>query len=90
MQWFSVQRQTGTPQIAGFYTLTGESLVVRARWPGGGFVWNTPLVIHVQRRGHTVTHRVLDMTRLAQFGLAVASIWMIVLLGQKRKEGSDE
>jgi len=90
MQWITLQRQRGTPQIAGFYTITGEALVLRVRWPGGGFVWNTPLAIHVQRRGHTVTHQVLDTTRLAQIGLALVTLWMIGQWKRAGKEGSDE
>ncbi len=90
MQWFSIRRQRGTPQLAGFYTITGESLVVQVRWPGGGLVWNTPVAVHVQRRGHTVTHRVLDTTRLAQCVLALLTLVMVANRGRIRKEGSDE
>lgn len=86
MQWLSIQRQTGTPQVAGFHTIIGESLVVQVRWPGGGFVWNTPVAIHAQRRGHTITRRVLDGTRLAQFGLAVMTIVVMIWLSRERKQ----
>ena len=86
MQWFSIRRQQGSPHVAGFHTITGESLVVRLRWPGGGFVWHTPIAVHVQRRGHTQVHRVLDMTRLAQVALAMTTVFLILGLGWERKE----
>ena len=89
MQYFSVRRARSAPQIAGFHTILGESLVVQVRWPGGGWVWNTPVAVHVQRRGHTVTRRVIDTTRLAQFGLALLTIAVITSRGRTRKEDSD-
>jgi hypothetical protein len=90
MQWFSIRRQFGAPQIAGFYTITGESLVVQVRWPGGGLVWNTPVALHVQRRGHTDVHRIVDVTRLVQLGLALAVLVMFARLGRKKQGGSHE
>lgn len=87
MQWLFVQRQQGTPRVAGFYTITGESLIVRLRWPGGGFVWNTPVAVRVQRRGHTEVHRVLDVTRLAQVALAMTTVLLILGLRREGREG---
>ncbi len=86
MQWFSIQRQQGTPRVAGFYTITGESLVMRLRWPGGGFVWHTPVAVRAQRRGHTEVYRVLDATRLAQVALALTTLLLILGL---RREGRE-
>jgi len=86
MQFLSIQRRTGTPQIAGFYTITGESLVVQIRWPGGGFVWNTPIAIHAQRRGHTQITPVVDSTRLAQIGLIGLTLLLLCQMrGCKRR-----
>lgn len=90
MQWLSIRRQHGTPRIAGFYTITGESLVAQVRWPGGALVWNTPIAIHVQRRGHTTRQHVVDVTRLAQIVLALFTVVIIAQLGRKQKEGSHE
>ncbi len=86
MSWFSIRRQRGTPQIAGFYTVTGEALVVQVRWRSGGLVWNTPVAVHVQRRGHTQRHCIVDSTRLVQLGLAVATIVVVAQLW-RQKEG---
>lgn len=54
--------------------------MVQMRWPGGGLVWNTPVALHVQRRGHTAIHRIVDSTRLVQLGLAVAVMVVIARL----------
>lgn len=86
MQWLSIRRQRGAPRIAGFYTITGESMVAQVRWPGGGLVWNTPISIHVQRRGHITRHWVIDITRLAQVALALLTVATIAQFGRKRKE----
>ena len=88
--WFSIRRKLGAPQIAGFYTVTGESLVVQVRWPGGGLVWNTPVALHVQRRGHTERHRIVDSTRLVQIGLAVATIVVVAQLGRQQQGDAHE
>lgn len=88
MQWLSIRRQRGAPRIAGFYTIIGESLVVQVRWPGGGLVWNTPISVHIQRRGHTLRQPVVDITRLAQVALALLTVAAIVQFGRKLKEGA--
>lgn len=90
MPWFSIRRQLGAPQIAGFYTVIGESLAVQVRWPGGGLVWNTPVALHVQRRGHTEIHRIVDGTRLVQLALALIVIGMFVWNGRQKSGGAHE
>lgn len=86
MQWFSIRRERGAPRIVSFYTITGESLVAQVRWPGGGLVWNTPIAIHVQRRGHTTRQPVVDVTRLVQVALALLTLVMLIQLRRKQKE----
>ncbi|HRW48910.1 MAG TPA: hypothetical protein P5333_15440, partial [Caldilinea sp.] len=88
MQWFTIERKLGTPRIAGFHTITGEALAVQMRWPGGGFVWNTPVAVHVQRRGHTVVHPVRDLTRIAQFAVAIVTVMLVLSLRQEGKRDS--
>ena len=89
MQWFTVRRQLGAIQVAGFHTIYGESLVVRVQWPGGGLVWNTPIALHVQRRGHVATHWIVDVTRLAQWALAIVSVMALLQLGRRQKEATN-
>jgi hypothetical protein len=86
IQRFSICRQRSAPRIAGFYTITGESLVMRVHWPGGGLVWNLPIAIHGQRRGHATHQPVVDGTRLAQVALMLLAAAMLVQFGRKHKE----
>lgn len=88
MQWFTIGRRRRAPRIASFYTITGESLVVQVRWPGGGLVWQTPLAIHVQRRGRTTHQPVVDGSRLAQVALALLTVVVLIQLERKQKENS--
>lgn len=88
MQWFTIGRRRSAPRIASFYTITGESLVVQVRWPGGGLVWQTPLAIHVQRRGRTTHQPVVDRSRLAQVALALLTVVALIQLEHKQKENS--
>lgn len=86
MSRFSIGRRRSAPRIAGFYTLSGESLVIEVRWRGGGFVWNAPLAIHVQRRGRTMRYPVVDGVRVVQLTLTLLTWVAIVLLWFKQKE----
>lgn len=88
MQWLSIRRQRSAPRIAGFYTITGESLVVQVHWPGGGLVWNTPVAIYAQRRGHATRQPIVDGTRLAQVALALLTMATIAQIGRKQQGGS--
>ena len=78
----------GAPRSAGFYTHTGEVLTVELRWPGGFFVWNTPIAVRVQRRGHTAVQRVYDMTRLAQLAFVLIAVILVLVMRQERKQPS--
>jgi len=88
MQWLCIRRRMGTPQIVGFYTLTGEILAVEFRWPGRFFAWHTPISVHIQRRGHTVGRRVYDVTRLTQLFFPMIVVILILIMGQERKQES--
>jgi len=61
---------------------------VKLRWPGGFFVWNTPIAVRVQRRGHTAVQRVYDMTRLAQLAFVLIAVILVLVMRQERKQPS--
>jgi len=61
---------------------------VELRWPGGFFVWNTPIAVRVQRRGHTAVQRVYDMTRLAQLAFVLLAVILVLVMRQERKQPS--
>ena len=70
---FTIQWQTvsGDSMTVGDVTVTPQSQALIVRWPFGGFVWNRPVAILVERDGSRIVERmrVIDVTRLVQLGL---------------------
>ena len=66
VQW---QMVSGEEVTAGDVTLTPQSQALTVRWPNGGFVWNRPVAVLVERGGQTERIPVLDVTRIAQLTL---------------------
>ncbi len=90
---FGVQWQTvsGDPTTVGDVTVTPQSQALVVRWPFGGFVWNRPVAILVERAGSRIVERmrVVDVTRLIQLGLLCFSlVFSIAVLSKsvRRKE----
>jgi hypothetical protein len=90
---FGVQWQTvsGDPTTVGDVTVTPQSKALIVRWPFGGFVWNRPVAILVERDGSRIVERmrVVDVTRFIQLGLLGFSLVLsIAVFGRsvRRKE----
>jgi hypothetical protein len=90
---FGIQWQTvsGDPMTAGDVTVTPQSQALIVRWPFGGFVWNRPVAILVERNGSRTVERmrVVDVTRLVQLGLLSFSLVLSIAVLSKsvrRKE----
>jgi hypothetical protein len=66
MQW---QTLSGEPVIVGDVTLTPQAQALTIRWRNGGFVWNRPVAVLVERLGQTERIPIVDVTRGAQFTL---------------------
>ena len=82
-----VQRQTisGSSVTVGDVTVTPQSQALIVRWPFGGFVWNRPVAILVERGGPRSVERmrVVDVTRMVQLGLlGLGLILSIAVLGK--------
>lgn len=75
-QWRTV---TGEPVTAGDRTVSPQSQALVVRWPGGGFVWNRPVAVLVQRGEETERIPIVDITRTAQWGLAGLGLIFSVL-----------
>jgi hypothetical protein len=80
MSWIQLESSRGEPVQAGDATLTPESQALRVQWPGGGFVYNRPAAVTVERGGLSERLRVLDTTRLAQIAFLLAA-GIFVLIG---------
>jgi hypothetical protein len=65
---------SGTPLIAGEATVTPQSQLLIVRWPSGGFIWNRPIAILVERGAQTQRIPIRDLTRIFQIGLLGLSV----------------
>jgi len=90
---FTIQWQTvsGDSMTVGDVTVTPQSQALIVRWPFGGFVWNRPVAILVERDGSRFVEcrRVIDVTRIIQLGLLGFSLVLsIAVFGMsvRRKE----
>jgi hypothetical protein len=88
IQWRTV---SGSPVTVGGVTVIPQSQALTLRWPFGGFVWNRPVAILVERGGLRSVERVpvVDVTRIAQLGLLSFSlVFSIAVLTRaaRRKE----
>ncbi len=87
IQW---QGGSGHPVTAGEITVTPQSQALIIRWGQGGFVWNRPVAVVVERPGQTQRIPVLDLTRILQWSLiatsAVCWIGFLLLRRQRTQE----
>jgi hypothetical protein len=83
MRYFSLRagRRTGSAYRAGSHLLVPESFVAEAGWPGGGFVWNWPTGLWVIDGSRTRHVPVVDVTRLATWGLYLLAFVLVIAVG---------
>ena len=78
VQW---ERISGEPLVLDNVQLTPQARVLSVRLPFGGFVWNRPVSVIVERAGTRETLRVPDVTLFLQLAMVVSlvalpfSIW---------------
>ena len=86
---FQLQTHSGEAVIIGDTTVTPQSQALTLRWPNGGYVWNRPLAVLVERDGDTERIPIMDITLVAQaalLGLTVAfSIGILMLSALRRR-----
>ena len=80
-QWDTV---SGEPVAVDGMTVTPESQALTFRWPGrsGGYVWNRPVAVLVERGESVERVPIVDLTRLAQLGIFIlgVALAMVVLI----------
>ena len=62
---FEWKQYDGTAVHVNNITVTPQSQSLTLRFPWGGFVWNRPVGIQVERDGETEHMPIIDVTRLA-------------------------
>jgi hypothetical protein len=86
IQWQTI---SGDSTTVGDVTVTPQSQALTIRWPYGGWVWNRPAAVLVERGEQTERIPVVDVTRMAQLGLLglslVFSVVIFLLSAQKRR-----
>ena len=88
-----LETQTGEPLISGDFTITPQSQALIIRWPQGGFVWNRPIGVIVDRGGQIERLPIVDGTRLATWaltGLTLLFSVIISLVAARRRSNSHE
>ena len=90
---FGVQWQTvsGDPMTVGDVSVTPQSQALVVRWPFGGFVWNRPIAVVVERdgAGFVERRRVVDVTRIIQLGLLSFSLIISIVVLGKSVQGKE-
>ncbi len=68
-EMFQLQTASGLPVTVGDMTVTPRSQALIVRCPFGGFVWNRPAAVVVERNGQVERIPIVDVTRIVQLGL---------------------
>jgi hypothetical protein len=80
---FQRQTLTGDPIAVGEVTITPESQALTLRWPRGGWVWNRPTAILVERDGETERVPIVDVTRQARWVmLGISALFSSIIVVQ--------
>ncbi len=79
----------GDTVTAGDVSATPQSQALRVRCPFGGWVWNRPVGVLVERDGEEEYVPVVDLTRLVQLslygiGLVCAVLGLVVWVRERR------
>jgi hypothetical protein len=88
IQWQTI---SSSPVTVGDVAVTLQSQALTVHWPFGGFVWNRPVAILVERGGPRSVERirVVDVTRMVQLGLLGFSLVLTIAIlakSARRKE----
>ncbi len=82
IQW---QEMSGTPVTVGDVTVTPQSRVLTFRSRFGGFVWNRPTAVLVERGGKSERVPIVDVTRAVLLGLAGLSLLVTIFVQSNRE-----
>jgi hypothetical protein len=76
LQW---EKVSGEPIVIGDTRITPQARVLSVRFPSGGFVWNRPVSMIVERDGARKTIAVPDVTLISQIAIAASLLIFPIL-----------
>ena len=84
---FRMQVVSGKPTVAGGTTVTPQAQVLALRWPGGGWVWNRPYAVLVEREGQVERLPIVDVTRVARWAMLglTAALWLLAAMPRRKR-----
>lgn len=90
---FKWETASGETATVGDVSVTPQSKALTVRWPNGGWVWNRPVAVLMERGEEKERIPIVDVTRMGQLALyglslAFAVIGLIIWIGERR--ASDE
>lgn len=85
---FKWQTESGEAVTFDDVTVTPQSQALTVRWPHGGWVWNRPVALRVERGEESKRIPIVDVTRVAQLGLyglglVFAVIGLVLLISER-------
>jgi hypothetical protein len=81
IEWQTV---SGSPVSVGDVTVTPQSQALIVHWPSGGFVWNRPVAVLIERGQERERVPILDVTRMFQVGLVTFSVLLSIFTAMQR------
>jgi hypothetical protein len=89
-EFFRWETRSGTPITVGDTILIPRSQALSVRLPFGGFVWNRPLSVLVERKGQTDEIPIVDVTRIALLSITASGFVLTLLawiwrLGRRKR-----
>ena len=82
-----VEVVAGEPITVGETTITPQAWVLAFRWPGGGWVWNRPHAVLVERNGQVERVPIVDLTRVARWSMLSLGVglWLLAAVLRRRR-----
>ena len=79
---FHLETQTGEPQTFGDATITPQCQALIVRWRHGGFVWNRPIRVIVDRGGQIERLPIIDVTRYVTWTFVGLTVLFSVIISR--------
>ncbi len=78
-KFFNWEPVTGEPQVVGDRVIRLQSQAISLNTPFGGFLWNRPTAVLVEKDGNTDEVPIVDITRYALISIGVMGVVGMIL-----------